>query len=130
MSTHDQLRALLQRYARAADQRDMETLAELFHPDAVITGARGAQTLPEWMAAMRAPRAFPASMHMIGEPLVAHEEGTDVATMDAYAVVYQLSDPATEQANLTMGVEYHDEVVLEGSHWLFLRRTMTTRWIA
>ena len=31
----DELRALVQRYARAADDRDIDALAALFHPDAV-----------------------------------------------------------------------------------------------
>ena len=59
MTAHDELRALLQRYARAADERDVDALAALFHPDAEITGARGAQTLDEWLETMRAPRSFP-----------------------------------------------------------------------
>jgi SnoaL-like domain len=129
VSTHDQLRTLLQRYARAADERDMDTLATLFHPDAEIIGSRGAQTLSEWLTSMRAPRAFPASMHMMGEPLITHEDDSDHATMDTYAVVYQLGDAGADQGNLTMGVDYHDEVVLERSQWAFRRRTMTTRWM-
>ena len=35
---HEALRALGQRYARAADERDVDALAALFHPDAVIIG--------------------------------------------------------------------------------------------
>jgi len=129
LSTYDQLRTLLQRYARAADQRDMETLASLFHPDAEITGSRGAQNLGEWLAAMRAPRTFPTSLHMIGEPLIAYEEGSDSATMDAYAVVYQIGDGTVGQGNLTMAVNYHDEVTQVSGQWVFLRRTMTTLWM-
>ena len=44
VTAHDELRALDQRYARAADARDVAALAELFHPDAEIVGSRGAQT--------------------------------------------------------------------------------------
>ena len=44
VNAHDALRALLQRYARAADERDIDALAGLFHPEAEIAGARGAQT--------------------------------------------------------------------------------------
>ena len=69
VTPHEELRALLQRYARAADERDVAALAELFHPDAEIVGSRGTQSLEEWLETMRAPRAFPTSMHMIGDPL-------------------------------------------------------------
>ena len=51
--------ALVQRYARAADERDVDALAALFHPDATIEGSRGAQSLAEWLDTMRAPRTFP-----------------------------------------------------------------------
>ena len=70
MTDADELRGLLQRYARAVDQRDVDTLTELFHPDALIVGTRGEQTLDSWLDTMRGPRAFPVSMHLIGDPLV------------------------------------------------------------
>ena len=39
VNPRDALRELLQRYARAADDRDVTALAALFHPEAEITGA-------------------------------------------------------------------------------------------
>ncbi len=93
---HEELRALIQRYARAADERDMDTLTALFHPDAEVTGARGTQGISEWLDTMRAPRTFPTSMHMLGEPLIDLEPGAGEAVLDTYAVVYQLSDPVPE----------------------------------
>jgi hypothetical protein len=120
---------MLQRYAHAADSRDMATLQALFHPEAQITGARGTQNLEAWLEAMRAPRTFPASMHMIGEPLIVHDESSDSASMDTYAVVYQLSDPQSDKGMLTMGVKYHDELVLHRFKWVFWRRHMTTLWM-
>ena len=47
----------------------------LFHPEATIVGTRGSQTLDEWLDTMRAPRAFPPSMHLLGDPLIALEDG-------------------------------------------------------
>ena len=70
MSDHESLRGLLQRYARAADDRDVDGLAALFHPEATVEGARGLQTVDEWLATMRAPRAYPSSMHVLGDPLI------------------------------------------------------------
>ena len=129
MSAHDELRALVQRYARAADQRDVDALVELFHPDAEITGARGTQTLDEWLESMRAPRTFPASMHLIGDPLISLEEGSDRASLDTYAVVYQLGDATVGQGDLTLGIHYVDEAVSELGRWVIRRRTARTLWM-
>jgi hypothetical protein len=124
-SVHEQLRALVQRYARAADDRDIAALAALFHPDAVIDGARGSQTLEEWLDGMRAPRSFPSSMHMLGDPLI----DLDAHRLDTYAVVYQLGDQAAGQADLTLGIRYLDDVVRHDGHWVIQRRVARTLWM-
>jgi len=127
VTTHDVVRALLQRYARAVDQRDIESLVALFHPQAEIVGAGGVQSLEEWLEAMRAPRTFPTSMHMIGEPLITMEEGSGEATVDTYAVVYQLGREGS--GDLTLGIRYLDDVVLHEGRWLFRRRASHTVWM-
>ena len=127
MSDHDGLRALLQRYARAVDQRDIEALAELFHPDAEISGSSGKLSLDQWLETMRAPRAFPASMHLIGEPLITLEEGSDAASLDTYAVVYQLGDEGS--GDLTLGIRYLDDAKRTDGRWVFRRRTSETVWM-
>ena len=129
MSPYEALRALGQRYARAADARDVTALAELFHPEAEITGMRGPQSLDQWLDTMRGPRAFPTSMHVLGEPLIILSASEDRATVDTYAVVYQLSDPATDNADLTLGIRYLDEVVCDEGTWLIRRRTAHTVWM-
>jgi SnoaL-like domain len=127
VSAHDALRALLQRYARAVDQRDIGALVGLFHPQAEIAGGRGVQSLEEWLETMRAPRTFPTSMHMIGEPLITMEEGSAEATADTYAVVYQLGHEGS--GDLTLGIRYLDDVVFHEGRWLFRRRTSHTVWM-
>jgi hypothetical protein len=129
MTPHDALRGLLQRYARAADERDVAALAALFHRDAEITGAGGTHTLIEWLETMRAPRAFPSSMHMIGEPLIVLDQESDRATLDTYAVVYQLSDPNSGSNDLTLGIRYLDEAVLQEDGWVIRRRRAQTLWM-
>jgi ketosteroid isomerase-like protein len=129
VTAHDELRSLVQRYARAVDRRDVEALAGLFRPDATIVGARGAQTVPEWLDTMRAPRAFPRSMHLLGDPLIDLGEGGAVATLDTYAVVYQLSDPGSGNADMTLGINYLDEVVREDGRWRITRRESHTLWM-
>jgi SnoaL-like domain len=123
------LRGLLQRYARGADDRDCEALAALFHPDAVIIGSGGSLALDEWLATMRAPRAFPKSMHLIADPLVVVGEGGESADLDSYAVVFQLSDPTSGAADLTLGIRYLDHAVLHQGSWVFLLRLATTLWM-
>jgi hypothetical protein len=123
------MRALLQRYARAADRRDVDGLAALFHPDATVEGARGLQTRDEWLETMRGPRAFPTSMHVIGDPLITYEEGGDHAVLDTYAVVYQLGDAAAGGSDLTLGINYLDEVVRSGDGWVIRARVSRTVWM-
>lgn len=129
MTPYDAFRQLLQRYARAADDRDVDALAGLFHPDARIEGARGAQTRAEWLDTMRGPRAFPASMHVVGEPLVTYRDGASEASLDTYAVVHQIGDRAAGQGDLTLGIRYLDEVVVHEGHWVIHRRAAKTLWM-
>lgn len=128
LSAHEELRALLQRYARAADDRDVETLAALFHPEAEITGSRGVLSLEQWLDTMRAPRAFPTSMHMIADPLI-ELRGTDRAHLDAYAVVHQLTEASSGGADLTLGIRYLDDVVVHQGSWVIRRRVAHTLWV-
>ncbi len=128
-SDHEELRSLLQRYARAADERDVDALAALFHPEAEVTGARGTQGIDEWLDTMRAPRSFPTSMHVLGDPLITLEAGTGRATLDTYAVIYQLSDPSSDGGDLTLGIRYLDDVERLSGGWVIRRRTARTLWM-
>ena len=126
---HEELRALVQRYARAADERDVEALAALFHPDAEVTGARGTQPIDAWLDTMRAPRTFPTSMHVLGDPLIHLSPGADEAVLDTYGVVYQLNDPGSGKGDLTLGVRYLDDVERLWGRWVIRRRTARTLWM-
>jgi hypothetical protein len=128
VNAHDELRALVQRYARGADERDVAGLSALFHPDAVIEGTRGTQTLGEWLDAMRAPRTFPTSMHVLGDPLIELADDAESGTLDTYAVVYQLGDAAASQGDLTLGIRYLDDVVVHDDRWVIRHRRARTLW--
>jgi ketosteroid isomerase-like protein len=119
---HEAIRALNQRYARAADDRDVDALAALFHADAVIVGARGEQDLDGWLDGMRGPRAFPTSMHLLGDPLIALEG--DTATVDTYAMVHQLGGEG--QGDMTLGIRYLDQLERSGEGWVIRSRRATT----
>jgi hypothetical protein len=126
-SDHDALRSLVQRYARAADERDVDALVALFHPDATVEGSRGLQSIADWLDIMRAPRTFPVSMHVLGDPLI--ELDGDTAALDTYAVVYQLGDRDEGQADLTLGIRYLDDVVRHEGRWVVRRRAALTLWM-
>jgi len=119
----------MQRYARAADDRNIANLTALFHPDALITGSRGSQGLSEWLDTMRAPRTFPQSMHLIGDPIIDLLKSNDAAHLDCYAVVYQLGDQALNQGDLTLGIRYADEALLHEGRWVFKNRKAQTLWM-
>ena len=124
---HDELRNLLQRYARAADARDVDALSDLFDPDATIDGSRGELALEAWLEAMGGTPAFPASMHFIGDPLV--EVTGDEARLDTYAVVHQLGDRSSGQQDLTLGIRYLDVAVRDQAGWRIRSRTARTLWM-
>lgn len=121
MSDHDEIRNLLQRYARGADGRNIDALRSLFHPDATIQGARGAQTLDEWLGFMAEPPAFPSSMHVLTDPLI--ELHGDAGLVDTYAVVYM------GNAEMTLGVRYQDDVERVEGRWVIRRRDAKTLWM-
>ena len=121
MSPFEAIRALNQRYARAVDERDLVTLAALFHDEAEITGARGRLDKEAWLETMRAPRTFPVSMHLLGDPLIELVDD-DHARVDTYGVVHQLSD----DGQLTLGIRSLDELVLLDGSWRIRRREART----
>jgi hypothetical protein len=121
VSPFEAIRALNQRYARAVDERDLVTLAALFHDEAEITGARGRLDKEAWLETMRAPRTFPVSMHLLGDPLIELVDD-DHARVDTYGVVHQLSD----DGQLTLGIRYLDELVLLDGSWRIRRREART----
>jgi hypothetical protein len=122
----DALRNLLQRYARAADARDVDALGALFEPGASIDGSRGNMALESWLDAMRGNPAFPSSMHFMGDPLIDIEG--DEAHLDTYAVVYQLGDRSSGQQDLTLGIRYLDLAVRSEAGWRIRSRVARTLW--
>lgn len=125
----EELRRLPQRYARAIDARDIDAVADLFHPDGVVDGMRGSSPVPAYLDGLRnAPRVFDGSMHVLGDPLVTLEPGVDHAHMDTYAVVYQLRAPDAPEGDLVLGMRYLDDVVRHDGAWRILHRRAVNLW--
>ena len=129
----EELRALVQRYSRAIDVRDIDAVAALFDPDGRVDGLRGSSSVVDYVAALRAATPAGSSMHVLGDPLIALDPGADTATLDTYAVVHQIG-PAGSDAHTMLGIRYVDEVVrvadrdsLQG-RWLIRHRATTLLW--
>jgi hypothetical protein len=124
------LRNLGQRYARAIDARDYDAIAALFHPDAVVDGLRGHAPIEEYLDGLRGtPRAYDNGMHLLGEPLIEFEPGSDTAELDAYAVVYQLGLHREGGGNVTLGMRYLDSVERRAGVWRIRHRRTELRWM-
>jgi len=128
LADREALRAMPQRYARAADARDVEAVAALLHPDGVVEGLRGRADVPAYLETLRAPKAFEQSMHVLADPLIELEPGADAGTMDTYAVVHQLGRVAPPHDDQTMGLRYLDRVERVGDAWLIRHRRVELRW--
>jgi hypothetical protein len=128
VSDRDDLHALGQRYSRAIDARDMDELTALFDPAGSVDGARGTMSVPDYLEATRtSPRVFAGSMHVLGEPLVEHDEGSDTARLDTYAVVYQL-DRVEGGGDMVLGIRYLDDVRRVDGTWRIHHRQALMLW--
>jgi hypothetical protein len=126
----ENLRSLGQRYSRAIDARDYDTIATLFHPDAVVDGLRGHARIDEYLDGLRStPRAYDKGMHLLGEPLIDYEAGADHAELDAYAVVYQIGLHREGGGNVTLGMRYLDTVERRDGVWRISRRRTELLWM-
>lgn len=129
MTDIDDLRALAQRYSRAIDARDLDAVAELFDPEGTVDGARGVASVPDYLENLRnAPRVFEQSMHVLGDPLIAHEPGSDAARLDTYAVVYQLNRIEEPGGDMVLGIRYLDDMIRVEGAWRIRHRQAVTLW--
>ena len=124
------IRSLPQRYARAVDAKDIDTVGTLFHPEAQVEGLRGAAPIGPYLDGMRnAPAVFAGSMHVLGDPLVTFTAGADEASTDTYAVVYQLREAGAPEGDLTLGMRYFDQLVRHDGAWVIVHRRTATIWM-
>lgn len=130
MTDLEAIRALPQRYARAVDGGDIDAVGALFDPDGEVEGMRGPAKVPQYLEGMRnAPKLFTGSMHVLGDPLISHEPGSDTAGSDCYAVVYQLRAPDDPDGDLTLGMRYVDRLRrTNDGRWLITHRKATPLW--
>jgi hypothetical protein len=68
-------------------------------------------------------------MHMMGDPLIEVGDSREEASMDTYAVVYQLGSPSDGSGDLTLGIRYSDQCVRHEGTWVIASRRSTTVWM-
>jgi hypothetical protein len=122
------LRQLPQRYARAIDARDIDTVGLLFDPEGSVDGVRGSAPVPAYLDTLRAMPASGTTMHVLGDPLIELEVGADEAHLDTYAVVHQLRPADSPDPDAMLGMRYLDHVVRRGDAWLIHHRRSTMPW--
>jgi hypothetical protein len=124
------LRRFPQRYARAVDGRDHDALAALFDPDGTVDGLGGLVSVPDYLVTMSArPRTFTSSMHLLADPLIEFEAGSDTAHLDTYAVVFQTGPVSGEGGDMTLGMRYADDMVRRDGVWRIHHRVATMEWM-
>ena len=111
----------------------MDELTALFDPAGSVDGARGSSSVPDYLEMTRtSPRVFEQSMHVLGDPLIEHVDGSDTARLDTYAVVYQLGRVAAEGnpggGDMVLGIRYLDDVRRIDGAWRIHHRQAVMLW--
>ncbi|SPA54556.1 nuclear transport factor 2 family protein [Cupriavidus taiwanensis] len=121
------IHALTCRYAQAVDRRDFPSLAELFSPDAWLSGPGfrldGAQAIVDGMAALGQYRATQHHLHQQTVVLAG-----DAATAETYCVANHLYEQDGVQRKLDWGIRYQDRLERWQGRWRFAARELVVDW--
>ena len=134
------IRELADRYARAVDRRDFETLAALFTPDARLAIHSGSAPAGAMRAdlrgrdaivdALRSIARFETTTHFVGNQLV--ELGDHLraerASAETYALAFHLTRGAGGAQNRVVAVRYRDALVRDAGGWRFAERVLSLDW--
>jgi hypothetical protein len=120
---------VLQRYVRGIDRVDLEQVAACFHDDAWDdhNQFRGPATeFVAWLDGRLGRHA--ATTHFLSEPLVRTD--VDVAQVDTYCVVYQMSPPddAGRPTVTVEGLRYLDRFERRAGAWRIAHRKVAVDW--
>ena len=132
---HDrqQLRALVDSYAAAVDERDLDAFVALFVPDAALT-IRQAGTSPEFrchghgeLTAAVAPLSqYLSTMHLMANHRC--EIDGDRASGETYCLAHHLREAAGGVEDLVMMIRYGDTYARTPEGWRFARREVRILW--
>lgn len=122
-----QLLELVCRYAQAVDERDMDRLAGLFAPDALLEGPGFRfQGVDAIVAGMSGLERFSRTQHHVHNHLATLGEST--AQAETYCVANHLYEADGVARKLDWGIRYRDRFVLIGDRWHIARRELLLDW--
>lgn len=124
------VRALINRYFVAIDDRDFETIARCFADDAVAV--YGGERLPVGSAAITAElrsrmARLGRTMHMAGTSVI--DVAGDRASAETYAIAYATDPGAAGAAQMRVrGLRYSDRFERRADGWRIVERSHTLVW--
>jgi uncharacterized protein (TIGR02246 family) len=128
--TADQLalRALVEQYARAADERDAELYADVFTDDAVLHTGRSEVVGREALLTI-APRLarYRVTMHLVANHSVTFD-GDDAAHGHVYCQASHVREVDGVDWVYVMAIVYADVYVREPRGWRISERRLDVRW--
>ena len=122
------LRALVEQYARAADERDAELYADVFTDDGILHTGRGeiAGRADLLTVAPRLAR-YRATMHLVGNHHVVFD-GDDAAHGQVYCQASHVREVDGVDWVYVMVIVYDDVYVREPRGWRISERRLDLRW--
>jgi hypothetical protein len=117
-------------YAKGIDTRDWDLVRSCFTAQARIAGSRSEGSADEYLVRLRpGVEIFPTTMHFMGNQLTSVDG--DRARVETYCVAYHWMAEqagAPDEANLVVGVRYHDELVRTAEGWKIAARRVSPDW--
>ncbi|MFM8303067.1 MAG: nuclear transport factor 2 family protein [Actinomycetota bacterium] len=124
------IEALPQRYAHGLDTRQFDRARAVFHDGCTVKGSLVEAPIDQyWASLVPGVKAYPATMHFMGNQYIEVEPGADTGYVETYAVAYHMEDPESGREDLVMGVRYCDDVVRDGDGWLIAKRVAVPVWV-
>tara|TARA_B100001142_G_C14119817_1_gene572554 strand:- start:153 stop:584 length:432 start_codon:yes stop_codon:yes gene_type:complete len=120
--------ALTVKYCWALDERDWESLSEVFSPDAYakygVTEHRGVDSIIERCKTALTPLDF--SHHMVSNHMV--EIDQNKAKCKCYFQAQHVRTSADEGVNFIIAGKYEDELIRIDKDWKIASRVLTKIW--
>ena len=119
---------LLARYTRGVDRCDLDVLAAVWAPGAMVDYGAGATDAVVWskglIAALRGH--FLRTQHMLGQSII--DLDGDTATAETYCRAYHEQAGAQGPTEMVVGGRYLDELVRTPDGWRIARRRYALDW--
>jgi hypothetical protein len=132
MADRIQIRALVDRYALAADQRDGDAIAGLFAPDGALLifdrpdlQAEPLEVRNTYEALAAGPRRldrYLSTFHFVGQHVL--NSGEDGPTGITYCIAHHLYETDGRLNDFVVHLRYLDDYVSDGQRWRFQRRRL------